>query len=62
MKQHPELFATYNATYTNEREQLLKTIAVNHYLSDFGYSVKLKNAIPSSGFGIQVIALNQYIP
>lgn len=42
MKQHPELFATYNATYTTEREQLLKTIAVNHYLSDFGYSVKLK--------------------
>lgn len=42
MKQHPYLFVTYNSKYTLERERLLKTLAVQHFLQDIGYTIKVK--------------------
>lgn len=42
MKLHPDLFITYNTKYTIEREKIVKALAINHYMSDWKYTVKLK--------------------
>lgn len=42
MKKHPELFITYNSKYTIVREDLLKKLAVKHFLSDLSYTIPLK--------------------
>jgi len=42
MKQHPELFVTYNGRYTYEREKLLKKLAVQHFLDDPIFTLKVK--------------------
>lgn len=42
MKDYPNLFVTLNTQYTNEREKLLKKLAIKHYLNDWQYTVKLK--------------------
>ena len=42
MKNYPHLFVTLNTQYTNEREEILKSLAVKHYFQDWQYSLKLK--------------------
>lgn len=42
MRAHPERFVTYNGRYTYEREKLLKKLAVQHYLEDWRYTLKIK--------------------
>lgn len=42
MKNYPHLFVTLNTQYTDEREKILKSLAVKHYLRDWQYTIKLK--------------------
>ena len=42
MNEHKELFPTYNARYTIEREKILNKLAVRHYMNDLYYTIKLK--------------------
>lgn len=42
MKKYPDLFVTYNTKYTLEREKILKKLAIQHYLEDWQYGLKLK--------------------
>lgn len=42
MKKNPDLFVTFNTKYTAERERILKSLAISHYLQDWQYSLKLK--------------------
>ncbi|MDB5228481.1 MAG: hypothetical protein JWN78_2674 [Bacteroidota bacterium] len=42
MKMHPDLFITYNTNYTIQREEMVKALAIRHYMSDWKYTVKLK--------------------
>jgi hypothetical protein len=42
MMEHPNLFVTYNGRYTHEREKLLKKLAVQHFIHDPVFTLKVK--------------------